>query len=147
MSRAWRWWLPGYLMNMPMTLVGLLLCALVYRAHSWRWSEGCIECIGGDRIWGRPGAQTLGIVIVYADDHQRRRKDLRVHERVHVVQGAVGGILFALAYGVSFLWFWVGSGFAHWHDAYMRIPFEVQAYARQAAFLRMTVEQRKAVWT
>lgn len=128
MSKRWRWFLPGYLMNLPMTIIGLLLFSLVYRSTSWRWSDGCIECIGGDRIWGKPGATTMGFAICYADEYQRKRPDLRVHERVHVVQGMCGSVLFALTYGLCFLWFWAASGFGHWHAAYLRIPYERQAY-------------------
>lgn len=115
-------------MNLPMTIVGLLLFALVYRATSWRWSRGCIECVGGDRIWGKPGAQTLGGAICYADETQRARVDLRVHERVHVVQGMIGGPLFSLTYGLTFLWFFAWAPSKGWRAAYRRVPFEVQAY-------------------
>lgn len=146
MNKKWRWFLPGYLMLLPMTIVGLLMCLLVYRATGWRWHGGVIECLGGDRIWGKPGAQTLGLVIVYADEHQRSRADLRVHERVHIVQGMLGGPLFALAYGLTFVWFWVASGFAHWHIAYMKIPFEVQAYARQMRFVTASNTERESYW-
>lgn len=128
MSRWWRWFLPGYVLLLPMTIVGLAICAIVYRASGWRWSRGCIECIGGDRIWGRPGAQTLGLVIVYADEHQRSRADLRVHERVHVVQGMVGGPLFAIVYALCFLVPFALQGFKDWHRAYHRNPFEKHAY-------------------
>lgn len=31
MNKNWRWFLPGYLLALPATLVGLLLCAF-YRA-------------------------------------------------------------------------------------------------------------------
>lgn len=134
MNKNWRWFLPGYLMLLPMTIVGLLLCLLVYRATSWRWSGGCIECIGGTRILGKPGAQTLGLVIVYRDERTRLNPSLRVHERVHVVQGMIGGVLFVLAYGLTFLWHWIAQGGGNWYPAYMKIPFEVSAYARQARF-------------
>lgn len=32
MSKHWRWFLPGYLLALPMTLAGLVAC-LFYRAH------------------------------------------------------------------------------------------------------------------
>ncbi len=133
MSRWWKWYLPGYLLLLPMTLGGCALALFVYRATFWRWHDGCLEVVGGrhpdgsTRIWGKPGAQTLGAMIVYADIFQMGRPDLRVHERVHVVQGMIGGPLFALAYGLSFLaiWVWRRRG---WKDAYYAIPFERQAY-------------------
>jgi hypothetical protein len=145
-DKAWRWFLPGYLMLLPMTIIGLLQCLIVYRAASWRWSGGCIECVGGERIWGKPGAQTPGLVITYRDENARSSGGLRVHERVHVVQGMIGGPLFALGYGLSFLWFWAASGFAHWHIAYMKIPFEVRAYARQDAWLAADETTRAKAW-
>jgi len=128
MNPLWRFNVLGHLLNLPMTIIGLLLFSLVYRATSWRWSDGCIECIGGDRIWGKPGAQTLGGAICYADERNRSRPDLRVHERVHVVQGMCGSVLFSLAYGLTFLWFYAWGGFGDWRPAYYKIPFEVQAY-------------------
>lgn len=128
MNPRWRYFLPGYLMNLPMTAFGILLCIFAYNARHWRWSRGCIECIGGDRIIGKPGAQTWGFLIVYKDEYQRSRVDLRVHERVHVVQGMIGGPIYALTYGLSFLWFWVASGFGPWKAAYHKIPYEIQAY-------------------
>lgn len=146
MNKNWRWFLLGYLMLLPMTIIGVLQCLLVYRATSWRWSGGCIECLGGKRIWGKPGAQTLGLVIVYADSRARGRTDLRVHERVHVVQGMLGGPLFALAYGLTFLWFWIASGFNNWYLAYIKIPFETQAYKRQARYLWADATAQAGYW-
>ena len=138
MSDRWRYFATGYVLALPHTLIGLLLC-LVYRAHSWRWSDGCIECIAGDRIWGKPGAQTHGWLIVYRDDAARERADLRVHERCHVVQGMLGGPLYMLAYGLHFgVRFLIGSRheaypvhWPRWKHAYRGIWFEEQAYARQ----------------
>lgn len=166
MNKAWRWFLPGHLMALPMLLVGLAL-SLVYRCHSYRINCGCLEAIGGTferdgqtvtRIWGRPGAQTFGGFIIYADEHQRSRVDLRVHERVHIVQcfvfalgglavvlvafallgwpawlglalgGPVGSVMFAVSYGACFAWFYAAQGFRDWRTAYRRNPFEVQAY-------------------
>jgi hypothetical protein len=128
MSPLWRFNVLGHLMNLPMSIIGLLLFSLVYRAHSWRWSDGCIECIGGDRIWGKPGCQTLGGVLCYADETQRKRPDLRVHERVHVVQGMFGSVLYSLTYGLTFLWFYLRHPSMGWRVAYYQIPWEVQAY-------------------
>lgn len=110
----------GYPLLVPRTLVGLFLFAVIYRAHSWRWSEGCIECIGGQtyvpnpetgkyewvtRIWGKPGAQTWGFAIVHSSYDQMMRKDLRVHERRHVWQSIYmleAGFL--IIYGGHYLW-------------------------------------------
>jgi hypothetical protein len=137
MSPYWKYCFPGYLWSLPHTLVGLVL-ALVYRAHDFRWSSGCLECTAGTlpdgrtRIWGRPGAQTHGWLIIYASEKNRTHQTLRAHERVHVVQGFIGGPLFALAYVAFFLWFFAGQGFKDWHLAYMKNPFEIQAYDRQS---------------
>lgn len=130
----WRWFLPGYLWSLPLTLIGFVLC-LVYRAHSFKWHEGVLTCLAGKlpdgrtRIWGRPGAQTHGWLVICADEGQRQRQDLRVHEYVHVKQAFVGGVLYGLAYGLLFLVIWTTKGFGPWHDAYRANPFEVQAYA------------------
>ncbi len=132
MSPRWKWFLPGYLWALPHTLVGLLL-ALVYRAHSFRWSDGCLEAIGGrikggtTRIWGTPAAQTHGWLIFYADEVYRTHSPFRVHERAHVVQGFIGGPLFVLAYGIAHLVGWLRTG-SFW-AGYHANPFEVAAYA------------------
>lgn len=133
MSTRWRWFLPGYLWSLPHTLVGLLLC-LVYRATDWRWSSGCIECLGGDRIFGKPGAQTHGCLIIYRDERARSDGGLRVHERVHVVQGFVGGPFFILAYVGHFAWLYAAQGFGDWRPAYRKIWAEKTAYHIQDEF-------------
>ncbi len=136
MNPRWRFFFPGYLIALPHTIIGLIL-AVVYRAHTWRISAGCIEVIAGTferdgrrvtRIFGRPAAQTHGFLIVYADEDARADIEIRVHERVHVVQGMIGGPLYVIAYGLTFLWFYLWNVRAGWYAAYMRIPFERQAY-------------------
>jgi len=151
MSRNWRYYLPGYVMALPHTVIGLLLC-LVYRAHSWRWSDGCIECIAGDLIWGKPGAQTHGWLIVYRDEKARQRADLRVHERCHVVQGMIGSVGYMAAYGIHFLWNYVRDHEypdmerqPRWWRAYRGVWFEEQAYELQAGYL-FTVQTLGADW-
>lgn len=134
MSRLWRWFLLGYVLALPHTLVGFVLAA-VYRCHSFAWRDGVLEATAAGTIIGRPGAQTHGWLVIYADATQRARRDLRVHENCHVVQGFLGGPLYVLAYGLTFAWFYVVGGFGDWRAAYHRIPFERQAYARQAAYV------------
>lgn len=59
-------------------------------------------CIGGTfqrgnevvtRIWGRPGAQTIGAVQCYADESEYDRDDLHVHENTHIVEAFVCGMI------------------------------------------------------
>lgn len=137
MSPRWRWYLFGYLMALPHTLIGLVL-ALIYRSGSWRWASGCLECVGGTfvengrtqtRIWGRPGAQTHGWLIIYASESLRTIKTLRAHERTHVVQGFVGGPLYVVAYVWCFLWLFAVGEFKNWRAAYEANPFEKHARA------------------
>lgn len=126
MSPLWRFYFLGYLMALPHTLVGLLL-ALVYRCHSWRWHDGCLEAIAGQkpdgetRIWGSPAAQTHGWVIFYDSEAMRQYAPVRVHERVLVWQGFIGGPVYAIVYVICHLW-----------AGYEKNPFEVQAYKRMA---------------
>lgn len=145
MSPYWRFFLPGYLLALPHTLIGLLLAVFVYRCHSWCWSDGCIEAVAGrfpvvegekmstkTRIWGRPWAQTHGFFIVYDTVERVSRPSLRGHERVHVVQAFVGSVLYPIAYGACFAWFYALQGFkGDWKVAYKRNPFEAMAYGRQ----------------
>jgi len=137
--RFFYWFL--YPWALPATLIGLLL-AIPYRAHSWRWNDGCLEAISS-HILGKPDAQTHGWLIFYASDYAREHRILRAHERVHVVQGLFGGPFFMFAYGLCFLfylgklaisfqgWWQSGQSAPWWYDAYMMIPFERQAYRMQ----------------
>jgi len=135
MSPKWKWYLPGYILALPHTLVGILIALVFYRCHSWRWSDGCLECIGGtnsegrSRIWGRPMAQTHGWLIISEDRYAQLDIDIRVHERVHVVQGFIGGPLYVLAYGAHFLYTFARGGGKDWYATYAANPFERQAYA------------------
>jgi hypothetical protein len=132
MRFSW-WFLPGYLWSLPGTVLGLIL-AVWYWPRQWRISEGCIEAVAGDRIFGKPGAQTHGWLIYYRDEKARDRQGLRVHERVHVVQGFVGGVFYMLAYGLHFLWNFAKNRFRDWDSAYRAIWAEKQAYRIQAEF-------------
>ncbi len=122
----------GVVWSSPCTLVGLLM-SIFYRPQSIRWSEGAIELVAGrnkkgrTRIWGRPGGQTLGIVIWYASEDGMRnpRYTIRSHERVHVLQYLIGSVFFALAYGVEFLLRWVGA--PSWREAYRALWWERMA--------------------
>lgn len=132
-ARWWHWL--AFPLVVPNIVVSLLL-ALVYRPTHWRFSDGCLELVAGrrkdgsTRIWGRPGAQCLLCpVIWYASEKASNDDALRVHERVHVVQGfLLGGVLAALAYGLHFFWNWAMGGFVAWKTAYYFIWAERWAY-------------------
>jgi len=127
------YYFPGYLWALPATIVGLLL-VLIYRPKVWRWSDGCLEAITNKPMIGKPAAQTHGWLIYYRDDVVRSNPGLRVHERIHVLQGFVGGPLFMLAYVLHFLWLFAMTGFGDWKTAYMRIWAERQAFRAQREF-------------
>jgi hypothetical protein len=137
----------GYVWSALNTLIGLMLAVVVYRAHDFRWNEGCLEAIGGTfqrdgktitRIWGRPGAQTHGWFTIYASVEHRAKRPLRVHERVHVTQAFVLGPLFLVAYPGHFIIEWARKGFrpSRWRDAYLRIWAERIAYRIQDEYRR-----------
>jgi hypothetical protein len=119
---------------------------------------------GSTLIWGKPNAQTLGWIVFYDSEDMRQEANLRVHEYVHVGQaftgallglalcpllvmvlgwsplvglllgGFVGGLGFAMGYGLLFLYLLLKQG-TGWYDAYRANPFEVQAYDLQDKFL------------
>ena len=140
MSERWRFFLLGYLWSLPNTLAGLLI-AIAYRPTSIRWRRGRIECLSS-RIWWRPGAQTLGIVVYYSTERARDDAGLVHHEWTHVVQALIGGPLFALAYGLCHCYLWLRLG--DFRAAYDRNPFEVQAYRHQAELLASRKAQRSS---
>lgn len=135
MTFRW-WWFPGYLLALPGSLLGLVL-AILYVPRRWRFSQGCIEAIAPKMI-GRPAAQTHGFIIYYASDRLREWEAIRVHERVHVVQGLIGSVFYILAYALSFagiyVWRVVRHGDWDWRSAYLMIPFEKQAHRIRAEF-------------
>jgi len=124
-----RYYIPLYLWALPATLVGLLL-AIAYRAHSFRWSQGCLEAVSS-HIFFHPTAQTHGFLIFYESEAARNVIPMRVHERIHVIQGFVGGPFFMLAYALDFFQGFVRRGFKNWQGAYRQIVFERQAYRLQ----------------
>jgi hypothetical protein len=132
MNPKWKWFLPGYLFALPHTLIGLILTLIWYRPRAWRFADGVLECTAGrtkngrTRIWGRPGAQTHGFLVVYASGASRRFLPLRRHERAHIVQGFLGGPLYVILYGLTFAWNYLRL--REWRAAYLAIPFE--KYAR-----------------
>ena len=177
MHRYWKFNLHGHAALLPFTIGYALFCFVVYGARSWGFKGGLLLCIASKPMIGRPGAQTIGAAQCYADSTQIARMDLRVHETVHVVQamcgaligqvltpvlfaalgwpiewgcilgGFCGAALYSLAYGLCFLVAWIAQGFGDWRNAYHAVFFEKQAYARQAAWLAMSKEQRAEVWS
>lgn len=183
MHKNWRWNLHGHLSLLPFTIGYALFCFVVYGARSWGFRSGVLIAIGGTRkdgstrIWGNPGAQTIGTMTVFASTQEEAREDLHVHENCHVVEaqlfalggailtpvlfaaldwspllgialgGFVGALAYTLAYGVCFLALWIAAGFGPWHESYRKNPFESLAYARQAAWLAATPAERAQVWS
>ena len=160
---TWMWLLlllaPGFFI-IPFTLVGLALLPF-YGVEKIRWYKGAIEVVaktnkdGSTRIFGQPAAQTIGLFIFYAREKteiikNRKRSGwddpaLRVHERVHILQPLIFGVLYVLVYGLSFLALIVAVLFGAWKNAkpkfsspiwraYYRIPFEIWAYSKQHRF-------------
>lgn len=126
MSPLWRYYLPGYLLALPMTLIGVLV-AMWYQAYGWQWRDGCVECWVpdlSDRV-----AMTAGWLVIYRQpqtDNDLSWIDIaRVHERAHVVQGLVLGPLFWVLYFAWFLPAWVTRSVSF--QTYYRNPFERHA--------------------
>ena len=119
------------------TLIGVLLMPF-YGIDQIRWSQGAIEVIakkskdGKTRIWFQPGAQTWGLIIFYSSARGWGNAGLRVHERVHILQT----YLFGVVYPVTYLLFF-GVLFVVIRDfwkAYRKIPWEIWAYSKQDKF-------------
>lgn len=187
MNKRTKYFIPGHLWCLPLTLGYALFALVVYRAHSFTFSDGVLSCIGGTfvrssdgatvtRIWGRPGAQTIGAAQCFASEQQRARKDLHVHENTHIgeafVAGALGmlvtpvvaalvwhapfmglalggffGVLgYSLAYGVCFFVLFARGGFKAWEPAYRANPFEVWAYAAEDRYNAASPMERSRMW-
>lgn len=169
MSRAWRHWWPLYALTLPLSIIAIGY-ALVVGGHAWRWQDGCLTFLSS-RMIGQPGGQCWSPVIGFASEAQRARRDLQVHERVHVVQcfcltlGALGllpvllvaigaplwlapalaWLAFPIAYGAGFAYGWALTR-KGWREAYHRSPFEIAAYARQDAYVVMPPSKQIHVW-
>lgn len=175
MSRYWRWLLIlGYPLLIANALVALLYAIVWCRATSWKWREGVLTFVAKRTMLGHPGGQGWSWVVGYASEQHRERASLRVHENCHVVQemlfavsavpvgvvilllghpvlGTVaittlGGALFAIIYGGTFLLGFAARGFKDWHAAYMKIPFEIQAYAKDDVYENMPPHQQVTKW-
>ncbi len=124
--------LVGALWSLPNTLMGLGL-AVAYGAHGWRYDRGTLTAIYR-RCIASPGAQTWGVVIFYRDEAARADARLQRHERRHVRQGMIGGVLYLLAYAVHWLWLFAVAetvpGKPRWWVAYRQVCFE--RWARDA---------------
>ena len=136
MSRRWKWFLPGYILALPGTLIGLLLLPL-YGVQGIYLSDGCIEVetrramLGGKFV----AAQTWGNLIYYRGAFRDSAR-LRVHERVHVWQAMVfTWPLQARAY-VGHYVINLATGLDH-YEAYRGIIHEKQAYR---------LENKEGVW-
>jgi len=130
MSDRWKYFIPGYLWALPMSLVGLLLGLTLYFPKRIRWRDGCLEIVPRrENLIGGPwvGGQTYGWVIFLRDERMLEHAELAVHERGHVVQALLLGPLFPVAYGILF-----AINYAHfrsdWRKAYRYIWFEVYCY-------------------
>lgn len=126
MNHKWEYFLPGYIWSLPNTLFALVVAVVFYRATNWRWSNGCIEAIGGDRMWGKPAAQCVGNVIVYSSEKWRDNGPIRAHERVHAWQAMLLGPLFLPVYFI--LWGVLLIKHGSHRAAYDKHPMERQAY-------------------
>lgn len=122
---------------------------------------------------GNPGGQGWSPIVGFANEAERARPDLRVHEFSHVVQemllallGPVvalillqtgvsfgwaalalfsGGPLFAVIYALNFLVAWLLQGFGPWHAAYHKIVFELHAYWVQLQW-HLNPDKREGMW-
>ena len=150
---SWLWLLlplvPGLFIVLH-TLIGLLLM-IPYGVEDMRWNKGALEVIakrrkdGRTRIWFEPGAQTWGLVIFHARDWYWDHAPLKVHERVHILQSILFGVVYPVTYLLSFglLYLLVKLGWDWWDrdpydddvwHAYRMIPWEIWAYAKQHRF-------------
>jgi hypothetical protein len=130
MSPRWKWFLPGYVLALPVTLCGLVF-AFLLEAHSFEWRDGCLECRSANLSWAL--AMTLGWLIIWQQGETRTVKT-SVHERVHVVQGFALGPLQAILYGLFIAYSYVRTfrNDPGWEDDYSANPFERQAYSRES---------------
>lgn len=128
MNRNWKWFLPGYVLALPGTLIGLVLL-LWYGRSEALLREGVINVVIKRQylIGGRwVGAQTYGNVVFYRDHNMLAIKRLRVHEHTHVWQAMVfTWPIMAIWYGLQYFFGRV-AGFNH-YDAYHQLDWEQHA--------------------
>lgn len=176
MSKRWRWLLTLCYPALWLNALTAFIYALVWcRARSWRWQEGVLTFVAQREMIGHPGGQGWSWIVGFKSDGARGIDHLRVHENCHVVQETIfaalgliagvvlwaltgalkwallvgltsGGAAFMIAYGGFFFAVFAANGFKDWHDAYLKIPFEKQAYAKQDAYRYASVERRSTIW-
>ncbi|MBK9073273.1 MAG: hypothetical protein IPL79_20070 [Myxococcales bacterium] len=145
MNIKWKWLALGYVWALPTTIIGLTLASVFWKAKSWRWCDGCLECVS-ESIWTDPAAITFGWLVVYDykapivdgpnEESPYREKIasmLAAHERVHTLQCFVLGPLFLPVYGLLHLVGTIraavkGEPRKYWfYSAYQWNPMEAQA--------------------
>jgi hypothetical protein len=101
----------GYVWATPVTILGLLLSA-VYWPRFARWTRGAIE-LGARRLIPRWAiAQTWGYCIYYSKQYSyptltwQEQARIRAHERAHVLQCQIFGVLFLVLYPLASLVAW-----------------------------------------
>ncbi len=112
MSKNWRWFLPAYplLAVHALTYVIFLLVTFT-RPTDWRWHEGVLTCVSGKgRLPFNAGGQGWSWIVGFANERQRQRAELRVHEFEHVGQEfacSILGLILLIA-SLAFGWGWIG---------------------------------------
>ena len=139
----------GYIWALPHTTVGLLL--MIY--YGWtkvEWRDGCLEVVAKRQLLGGPwvAGQTHGWLIFFRNEQDQANGPLSVHERVHVLQGMIGGVFFVIAYVLNFL---VNMLIFEldFKKAYYEIYFEKKAYAKDYEYelaRRVTSKDETRYW-
>jgi hypothetical protein len=120
----------GFIWALPLTLVELIVLPF-YGPVAFRWRDGVL-LVQVKRLIGfkTTAGQSFGAIIFFKQKHTPDlatvRERLFVHERMHVMQTFVLGILFAPAYGIACLVAKL-QGKRWYQDNY----FEVQARAAE----------------
>jgi hypothetical protein len=140
MSRWWRWYLPGYVATLPLTVTALAY-AWWRGAHGWRWIDGLPTFISS-RLLGNPGGQTWSHLVGFASVEARDHVPLRVHEYAHVAQAMifqVAGLVAWLAWLVLHLLILAG-----FRNRVSVLLSWIWNYVRRDHSARLILDQREA---
>ena len=149
MSRNWRWFIPGYILAMPQTLLLGLPFLFWYLPKKFSVIDGTLCFVSSRKhLVGGPwvGAQTHGLFKIFRDEAQMDSDSLHVHENVHVVQAMQWGPFYALSYGLHFVWLYLWPRLSRKptvptiNEAYRNIMWEKRAYGIQEKFDRGELE-------
>jgi hypothetical protein len=129
-----------FVWSIPTTLIGFLIIFILFLSQQIKknsWKEGALDftvlkdTLLYKKMNNKWGAFSIGLCVVYANDHEYNNITTRMHERVHTHQQLVLGIFQWIFYALFYIVILAGTKL----DGYSANPFEIDARLRSGQIL------------